>query len=198
MAGADDDTSPLAAAARLRLRADRLDDLTPATEAFAIWCDRQTAEAFESLRSPAGEDWPPLAARTIARRAAKVKGANRRSKATGKLTKGAKRVRKETRLRAQGFATAGGGNIKPLWDTGRLRQSIQHLGGKDRMTISAVVYISYHVTGSLKVANRPPQRNPLVIQKSPAGDGFALIPIADERFRECINSHVLTGRVKAA
>lgn len=193
MAGADGDT-PAAAVERMRLRQQRLLDSSAVYRQLAVEFSQQTASAFRNERSPFGEDWLRLARSTVARRVAKLPGASSRSKKTGRLTKGA-RIK---RAAAAAVYDQGGGNIKPLVDSGRLRQSIAYTPTRDGIEITAVWYIRYHVTGSLKVRNRPPKRNPLVIQQTASGAGYALIPAAHTRFLRAFTGFVETGTVPAA
>ena len=98
MAGADGDTSPGAAAARMYAAADELADLTNALRVVAEDWQTQTSDAFRSEMSPAGEAWPELAESTVLRRLAKTgRGYSRKTK-KGKLTKGAKRKRQLARI----------------------------------------------------------------------------------------------------
>ena len=193
-----------AAIERAAGREQRASDLTPVFNRLCVEFERQTADAFAQERSPAGEEWPRLAPSTVEARLRKMAKANSRSKrsiaektglARGKLTKSAQRFRNETRLKAQGFLTAGGGNIRILWDTGRLRQSIQYFPKRDGFDLVGVSYLQHHVTGSLTVSNRPPKRNPLVIQKRPNGEGFELIPSAHVRTVSAVTSYIKTGKV---
>jgi hypothetical protein len=175
-------------------------DPTPVWQQMAVEWAQQTDAAFRGERSPAGEDWPALASSTVERRIAKLKGANRRTKKSiaeksglvrGKLTKSALAKRDQARLQY----AHGGGNIKMLVDSGRMRQSVRYVPRKNGVDLSAVAYIAHHVGGSLKVANRPPKRNPLVVQFTANGDGVALIPSAHERLLRALPAFIETGTV---
>lgn len=201
MAGADGD-SPDAVVARTMAIAGRFKDLSPVHQVMAVEFAQMTARAFQRSMSPAGESWANLAPSTIRRRAAKVKGGNRRGK-TGKLTAAAKRARADARARGLIQVLPGGGYVTgraftPLIDSGRMRQSIQYVPRKNTIEVSAVAYIKFHVTGSLKVKNRPPKRNPLVIQLTANGDGMELIPTARARYIQAVTSHVMTGQIARA
>lgn len=188
------DGSPGAVAKRTQLYADRLRDLSPVFRQLSVEFAQQTDAAFRNSRSPFGEDFPRLAPSTVARRAAKLRGAKARSKKTGKLTKGARAKRSDARAR---YAAGGPGIFTPLIDSGRMRQSVRYVPRRDGIDLSGVGYLRFHVSGSLKVKNRPPKRNPLVVQFTSSGSGLALIPSANSRMLRAITAFVETGSVPA-
>jgi hypothetical protein len=180
--------------------ARRMADLSPVYRVLSVEFAQATDAAFRGERSPAGEGWPALAGSTVERRIAKLAGANRRTKKTiaeksglvrGKLTKTALAKRDHARLQY----AHGGGNIKMLIDSGRMRQSVRYVPRGTGIELSAVAYIVHHMGGSLKVKNRPPKRNPLVVQFTADGNSIALIPSAHERFLRAAAAYVATGTV---
>lgn len=207
MAGADGD-SPNAVVERTMAMAQRFRDFSPANRVLAVEFAQQTARAFQRSMSPAGESWPDLAPSTVRRRAAKVKGGNRRKNTIarqlglerGQLTAGARRARASAIARQRLSSVPGGGYVSgrpftPLIDSGRMRQSIAYVPSKTAIAVQAVAYIKYHVGGSLKVRNRPPKRNPLVIQFSANGAGMELIPAARVRYIAVVVSYISTGQI---
>lgn len=198
-----DGDSPAAVATRTLALAERMRDLSPVMQVLAVEWAQQTANSFRRQMSPAGESWPTLAPSTVRSRAAKVSGGNRRSKKTGKLTAGARRARADARARNAAHNAPGGGFVTgrvftPLIDSGRLRQSIRYVPRRDAVELSAVGYVRYHMAGSLTVKNRPPKRNPLVVQFTANGSGVALIPAAHTRFLRALSAFVATGSIPAA
>jgi phage gpG-like protein len=157
-------------------RAARMRDLGPVMRVQAASMETRISDAFRGERSPAGEEWPALAESTLEQRAAKLPGARRRSKRTGKLTKGAQAARSR--------ATQPGA-IKKLIDTGRLRGSIRVRANRDSIEITGAAYLAVHVDGSENV----PKRNPLPVERGSDG-AFRLVPAADEEFRKAIVDHI--------
>lgn len=176
---------------RMQARVQRLADLSPALRVVAAEIEKQTSDAFRSSTSPFGEEWPALAPSTLKARAAKLPGANRRSKSTGKLTKGA-RAKREQAIAKYNAGTAG--IFKPLMDTGRMRGSVHVNVTGNVLEFTAVGYMAPHITGSLSRPNRPPKRNPTVFQAA-AGGGFAAIPRIMSLLLRTVGRYVATGRV---
>ena len=149
----------------------------------------ETSDAFRNERSPAGDPWPELAPSTLKKRAAKLPGAKRRSKKTGKLTKAARNKRKAGLV-------AGSGLIRMLVDNGLLRNATSYRVGPSgqSVNIQGVEYLEPHVTGSIVRKGHPPKRNPLVIDRDAMGY-MALIPRAHKKLTEAISHYVATGKV---
>lgn len=173
----------------MRERASRLRDLGPVLRVQSEEWATATSDAFRNERSPAGEPWPDLAPSTVEQRIAKLPGANRRSKRTGKLTRGSQKKR------AKAYEAYDGGQrsglIKSLVDTGQMRNSIDYRVGPggNSVEIQAVGYLAPHVTGP-----EPPKRNPLVIEPDETGPGLHLAEPFNTRLRDAILAYVEDGR----
>jgi hypothetical protein len=179
----------------LRTRAMRVADMRPALRVVAQEIEKRTSDSFQNSRSQFGEPFAPLAPSTIAGRIRKQGSANRRTKA-GKLTKGAVAMR--------GKLTAPGG-IKPLIDTGRMKNSA-HAVVEDgtKIRFSAVGYLGPHITGGQRggKANRPPMRNPTVFVRS-GGGGFDFLGGSSWKLdasmqlylTKAVSSYIATGKV---
>ncbi len=176
---------------RMQERVRRLADLSPALKVVAAEIEKQTDDAFRKSTSPFGEQWPRLAPSTIAARAAKVPGANRRSKATGKLTRGAYAKRQAA---AEKYKAGASNVFKPLVDTGRMRNSVHVAVRGNELVFTAVGYMGPHITGSQNVEGRPPKRNPTVFQL--AGGVFKPIPSILSLLLRTVGRYVATGRVR--
>lgn len=175
------------AISHMQARAARMRDLSPVMRVVGEEIVKRTTQAFRAQQSPAGEAWPALAPSTLAQRAAKLPGAKRRSKKTGRLTPAAR-----TR-RAQAASTGAG--ITPLVDTGRLRNSAQQISqpygpGANFIEWSVVGYGGPHMGGS--ASRRPPKRNFSVFE--PGAGGWTLIPAVNDYLKAAFTNWVDTGK----
>lgn len=148
-----------------KLRAQHMRDLTPLMRSQALKWQRATERAFQQSRSPAGDQWPPLAPSTIASRI-KTQDKRERGRRTG---------------------------YKPLIKGGTLNITLRYIPESATIKVSAVPYLAPHVTGSYKrVIGRPPKRNPLVYER--VGGKPALAPDFAKRFRDAFIKYVEDGR----
>ena len=161
-----DGNTPGAAAARMDLRAKHMQDLTPLMRAQAVKFQRATELAFRQQRSPAGEQWPPLAPSTIKQR---ISGQDKRH-----------------RGRTTGF--------KALIKTGKLNSELIYRPDAATIKLEAVRYLDPHVTGSKSIPNRPPKRNPLVYDR--VNGKLVLVQPYGQQFREAFIRYVETGRAR--
>jgi hypothetical protein len=175
---------------RMQERVARLADLSPALRVVAAEIETQTSNAFQRSQSPFGEQWPALAPSTQAARAAKLPGANRRSKSTGKLTRAAYLKREKA---VADYQAGKSGIFKPLIDTGRMRNSVHVNVRGNELEFTAVGYMAPHITGSLTKPGRPPKRNPTVFQM--VGGAFQPIPNVLSLLLKTVGRYVATGRV---
>lgn len=182
------------AAERLLERAARARDLTPATQVVAAEIDKMTDDAFRHSRSPAGEVFPRLAPSTVAARAAKLPGANRRNKKTGQLTAGARGKRKGARDVYNAHIPGGPRLFTPLIDTGRARNSAHATGDATGVSWTGVGYLGPHITGSQTKPGRPPKRNVSVFHVS--GGILSPLPKIEALFLSSIGRYIETGRVR--
>lgn len=159
---------------RMQERAARMKDLSPALRVVAADLEERTDRAFRDLKSPAGEIWPTLAPSTQLARAAKLPGAKRRSKKTGKLTKGALHKRAAG---IAGYQFGGAETFKALVDTGRMRGSVRVRVKRHSLEFAAIGYMGPHITGSTKRPGRPPKRNPTVFERAASGQLEAIAPV---------------------
>ena len=178
------------AAARLLERAARARDLAPVMRVVAAEIDRETDTAFRSSTSPFGEPFPRLAPSTAAARAAKLPGANRRSKKSGQLTAGARRKRTEA---AASYAAGAPKIFTPLIDTGRARGSAHATADATGVSWTAVGYLGPHIMGSKSPPGRPPKRNVSVFQMQ--GGVLRPIPRIQSLLLSGVARYVSTGRV---
>ena len=185
MAGADGTAG--SAAAQNELRAQRCLNPTPFFRVQAEEWQTATADAFRDETSPAGEPWPPLAASTIEHRAAKLPGANRRTK-SGALTKGARAKREHGRT--------GIGAIKMLVDTGHLKNATRYRADRDGIVVNTISYGPPHIDGDQHsiIAPRPPKRNFLVIERGDDGRMRLVEPYLT-RFLTGYTAFIETGKV---
>ena len=172
---------------RMAERAKRIANLAPALRVVAAEIEKRTDDAFHRSQSPFGEIWPTLAPSTQAARAAKLPGARKRSKKTGKLTKGARQKRVEG---IAAYQFGGANTFKPLVDTGRMRNSVRVLVRGNELEFSAVGYMGPHITGGRKL----PKRNPTVFQL--AGGQFKPIPDVLSYLLRTVGRYVATGQVR--
>lgn len=167
-------------------------DLSKPFAVIAADMDKATFDAFDQGRSQSGAPFAALSRRTILARIAKQKGANRRTKKTGKLTRGAKEKRQGYRallsLGGAGYLQSAG-VAKPLLDTLVARNGTAHIPGPDGIRIRVVRYLLPHITGV--PSKHLPKRDPLVFEK--AGDGIKLLPQWDARVRKDLIAHVNGG-----
>ncbi len=164
-------------------------DLSKPLAVVAADMDKATMDAFDQGRSQSGQPFAALSRRTILARIAKQKGANRRSKKTGALTRGAKAKRRGYRaLLSLGGASylQSAGIAKPLLDTLVARNGTAHIAGPDGIRIRVVRHLLPHVKGV--PSKNLPQRNPLVIEKT-AGV-FRLLARWDKSFRNAVTAHI--------
>lgn len=180
---------PMDGGADLRVRLDamaaRARDLTPAMKVVGEEIVLRTTRAFRARQSPAGDAWAPLARSTLARRAAKLPGAKRKTKRGG-LTQAAKSKRSA--------AVANPAAITPLVDTGRLRNSAQqYKADKDSVTWSVVGYGGPHMAGS--ASGRPPKRSFSVFEPDADGGWRIIQPMLEYAVRS-IERYVGKGAAK--
>lgn len=128
----------------------RLLDMRPPLESSAERMDRLTANAWDKGQDQAGNAFPPLAESTVEGRIALDRGANRRSKKTGALTRGA---------RAKREAIRGIGGAEPLLATRNARRTYgTRVTGPHEMTFRIAGYMVPSMAGG--AGGKPPQRNP--------------------------------------
>lgn len=183
------------AAKRMLDRAQRMRDHSVPLKVFGAEILAATERAFQASQGVDGTPWPPLAASTIIARHLKRAGgrpkgfkAKHRGKGSqrGHLTDSARLTRME--------AVLSGAGIKPLIDTGRMKNSQRAtLRGARAMIWSAVGYMGPHITGSEKRPGRPPMRNPTVFDNH--GDGARLKPAFAKRLTDLVRQYIETGAV---
>lgn len=181
---ADGASGPTAAAQRMRDRAKRMRDHTPALKVFGETIRKLTDDGFQKQAELDGQAFPPLAPSTVEARIA-AKGGNKRTK-RGSLTKGA--VSKRAMLSAPG-------GMKMLQITGVQRNS-NHVAitGKNQLTWSALGRLLPHVTGSHSPEGHPPKRNPTVFDVGRDGKP-KLKPRVAKLLHDMVTSYVETGKV---
>lgn len=185
MAGADGNDAA-SAAQRMRERAARALNHTPALKLFAAWATKVTDDGFQISKELDGAPFPALAPSTIAQRLSEAGALKKSKRRTSGLTK-----KSEQRYRAM---TAPGG-MKPLVKTARMRNSQRmQATGKNGLEWSAIGYLAPHITGSASPEGRPPRRNPTVF--SGAGDTLTLKPKAREKLNAMVSSYIETGKVE--
>lgn len=187
-----------AAIAAVRAKAKALSDLTPAYKRFGAEIVKKTDDAFHNSKGYDGEAWPALAQSTIDSRLAKLPGANRRNKKTGKLTAGARTKRRAAQaLIHQEQASHGGygGLIKPMVDTARARNSSHADSSRDGVTWSAVGYLGVHMAGTDGAGRSGnvtiPKRNPSPFELK--GGKWVLRDSAKASLAKHLNEHINAG-----
>lgn len=156
-------------------QASRTRDMTPAFKVYGRWIEKNVDDCFDRSVDWDGVAFHPLADSTIEHRIAKLGSANKRT-ASGKLTKGAKKL--QEKMRAPG-------GIKPLVDTARARNSQHFEPGRDYGIWSSVGYLGYHFAGNENL----PARNvsPFVLK----GGDWELHRRAAEQLERLIAKHVM-------
>lgn len=175
------------AAQRMRERAARLRDHTPALKVLGQEIDKLTSDAFSKQQELDGDDWPALAESTIEARLRNIGAANKLTK-KGVLTKGA--LRERVKRRAPG-------GMKMLEITTVMRNSNHAvITGKNELTWSAIGRELPHITGEWGsiLSQRPPKRNPTVFDVARDGKP-ALKPRVAKLLHDYITSYVETGKV---
>lgn len=182
--GADGSGGAREAAQRMRERAKRLRDHTPALKVFGEQIRKLTDDGFQNSRELDGEAFASLAPSTIEARI-RAKGGNKKTR-KGTLTAGAAKKR-------AAMSTPGG--MKILQITAVMRNSQRAVTtGKNMLTWSAVGRLLPHMTGSHGVLGHLPQRNPTVFDVDSSGKP-SLKPRVAKMLHEYIASYVETGKV---
>lgn len=178
-----------AAAKRMAERAKRVRDMSRPLKVFGAEIVKATDDSFRNSRGVDGAPWPKLAESTIIARHLRRKGGRPKGfsrKRGGRLTESAR----DTRAKA----ISSGAGIKPLVDTGRMRNSQNtKVTGRNTLVWSAVGYMGPHITGSTKRPGRPPMRNPTVFEGT--GANARLKPQFGERLTKLLTTWVETGAV---
>lgn len=124
-----------------------------------------TDAAFRAQRSPAGEQWPKLAASTLAARRRAAKGGQSRS-ARGQFT-----------------------GDQALNRTGTMRATTKYVAEAATIKLVTVGYMPPHQVGASN--GRPPKRNPLVFERV-GGKPVLAEPFGSE-YRQAFIEHVEGG-----
>lgn len=168
------------AIARLEGLAARARDLSPALRDVARDVEKRTDDAFRRSVSPEGEAWPDLAESTKAQRLARRK----ETRGGGKGKKG------KAKVAALLSGLGNPGALRPLVDTGRMRNSSHaEVSGPTSVRWSAVGYMGPHMAGGKN--GRPPKRNPAVFEL--AGGHWRVIASVQRYMVDRIKRHVGGG-----
>ena len=179
------------AAKRMRERAERMRNHTPALKVFCAVVDKATADAFDRAADTEGRPFKRLAPSTLEARVRKVKGARRKSRrpgTKGRLTQGAKDIR-----------TVAGKFEKPLTNTAVARNSARcRVSGVNRATWSAVGYLGPHMSGATGAGTKHnvtiPKRNPTVFDVDKDSGKARLKPRFEAELTRLIRVYVETGK----
>lgn len=166
--------SPLIAAKQMELRAKHMQNLQPLMDVQADLWQAATDRAFREQRSPAGEQWPPLAPSTIASRGGVQSW--RKGHRGGGLLRG----------------KAPGGVVLALLKTRRMQRETRYVARPATIEVETVGYMGPHQSGTPD--GRPPKRNPLVFDRV-EGKPQLVVPF-NQGFRDAFIRYVETGVAK--
>ena len=172
-------------------RAERMHDLSPVLAEFGEKIVERIDANLNGSVDWHGKTFEPLKPSTIAHRIRKLPGANRRNR-KGKLTAASRKKRRAyaTLYEQESAAGRGGAIIKPLVDSGVMRNS-NHVDPPDATSFewSAIGYLGFHMAGTTRMA----ARNPTPFEYD--GHQWKLNDEMQEKFNETIRKYMIDGEM---